>query len=243
MSKHITINGKNVSITQEPGVDIETALNCSNFIDWKKNIENDLMLTVKTIHFQGIDMFGKRVGFLKFKSTVFLGDVGPLPGIVFSRGGSVAVLIILECDGEEYTLFCCQPRVPLGSSCVIEPPAGMLDGDGDFAGVCAKEIAEETHLNITKDELINMTEIAYGKKHPGIYSSCGGSDEFITMFLYKKQVSRSEIDELQGKLTGEVGSNEHIKLAVFKLDEVWKFSPDSKTMSLLFLYNQLKSTL
>ena len=59
------INGNIVQLTHEPSVDINIALECSNFKDWKENIESDPNLQVRSIHFQSIDMFGPRVGFLK----------------------------------------------------------------------------------------------------------------------------------------------------------------------------------
>ena len=33
------------------------------------------------------------------------------PGIVFARGSSVAILVVLMCEGQEYTLLTYQPRV------------------------------------------------------------------------------------------------------------------------------------
>jgi hypothetical protein len=56
------------------------------------------------------------------------------------RGGAVAILVVLRCDGEEWALCCRQPRLPVGSGGFLEIPAGMLDGSGHFAGVAAKEM-------------------------------------------------------------------------------------------------------
>lgn len=52
-------------------------------------------------------------GFLKFKARALVdiggseGDDGVIevPGIVFMRGGAVGVLVILECEGQEYTIL------------------------------------------------------------------------------------------------------------------------------------------
>lgn len=97
------------------------------------------------IHVQGLDMFGERVGFIKFKARALVdiggsgGDDGVIevPGIVFMRGGAVGVLVILECEGVEYTIMTCQARVPVGDHNLPEIPAGMLDGSGNFKGVAA----------------------------------------------------------------------------------------------------------
>jgi ADP-sugar diphosphatase len=99
---------------------------------------------IKDIYVQSLDMFGPRVGFIKFRSTaqVYVGGKKGLinvPGIVFMRGGAVGVLVILECDGQEYTILTKQARVPVGQSALPEIPAGMLDGSGEFKGVAAEE--------------------------------------------------------------------------------------------------------
>ena len=80
-------------------------------------------------------MFGPRVGFLKFRSTAKVnagGEKGVItvPGIVFMRGGAVGVLVILECDGKEYTLLTNQARVPIGHHALPEIPAGSECSNG-----------------------------------------------------------------------------------------------------------------
>lgn len=77
------------------------------------------------------------------------GDEGEIevPGIVFLRGGAVGVLVILDCEGEEYTILTKQARVPIGDSQLPEIPAGMLDGSGNFKGVAASELEEEVGLS------------------------------------------------------------------------------------------------
>ena len=91
-----------------------------------------------------------------------------VPGIVFMRGGSVGILVILECDGQEYTILTRQARVPAGLSLLPEIPAGMLDGSGNFKGVAATEIEQECHMKIQVDDLVDLTEFAYGKTYRGI---------------------------------------------------------------------------
>jgi ADP-sugar diphosphatase len=63
-----------------------------------------------------------------------------LPGIVFARGGAVAILMLLECEGQKYAVLTEQARVPVGRT-ILELPAGMLDDDdGDFVGTAAREV-------------------------------------------------------------------------------------------------------
>ncbi|XP_028076173.1 nudix hydrolase 14, chloroplastic-like isoform X2 [Camellia sinensis] len=56
--------------------------------------------------YNGVDMFGKRVGFVKFNADVVDKATGKkVPGIVFARGPAVAVLILLESDGKTYAVL------------------------------------------------------------------------------------------------------------------------------------------
>ena len=54
---------------------------------------------LREIQIQSIDRFGgKRLGFVKLTATVSNDDGEKLPGSVFLRGGSVAMLVILQPD-------------------------------------------------------------------------------------------------------------------------------------------------
>jgi len=141
---------------------------------------------------QSVDMFGPRVGFMKFKADVKVDGKAP-PGIVFMRGGAVPVLVVLKCSSTAYTVMVRQPRVAVGKASMPEIPVGMLDGEGNFLGVAAKELKEETGNNITETGLIDMTHLAFGYEYPGMYPSCGGSDEFNRLFLYRKEVSLEHV--------------------------------------------------
>lgn len=215
-------------------------------------------------------MFGPRVGFIKVRSTAKV-DVGgekgliTVPGIVFLRGGSVAVLVILECEGKEYTILVRQARVPIGKHSMPEIPAGMLDGSGHFKGVAvsqhanspcagaaslcpnqilcflqAEEIAEECNLVISEDELVDLTELAYGSQYRGIIPSSGGCDEFYRVFVFRRAVEQAVISELQGRLTGLLEEGEYIKLEIIPLSELWKTTPDAKALCALSLLNFLR---
>jgi 8-oxo-dGTP pyrophosphatase MutT (NUDIX family) len=70
-------------------------------------------------------------------------DGKSLPNYVFLRGGAVAVLLLIN----KKMLLVRQYRVPL-QRYILESPAGMLDEEGDFSGVAAKEIEEETGFKI-----------------------------------------------------------------------------------------------
>ena len=82
---------------------------------------------------------GGNLGFVKLKADISNDEGEKLPGIVFLRGGSVAMLLILEAKStaEEYALLTVQPRIAVGSLGFVELPAGMLDDSGTFSGAAA----------------------------------------------------------------------------------------------------------
>lgn len=231
--------------------------------------------TLRSIDIQSADFFsGGRVGFLKLRATITNDQDEHLPGAVFMRGGSVAMLIILspsdsdadsDSAGEEYAILTLQPRIAAGSLNFIELPAGMIDDSGTFAGAAAKEIHEETGLEIQSDELLDMTQLSIQSRgheqeqeqeqdqasqgtdevephlQQAIYPSPGGSDEFIPIFLARKSMSRQQIDELKGKLKGLRDHGEKITLKIVPLNQVWKVAArDGKTLAALALYQGLK---
>merc|ERR1719356_1724569 len=124
------------------------------------------------------------MGSLKFKADASV-DGKPVPGVVFMRGGAVAILVVLKCKEKRYTVVVRQPRIPVGKDNLPEIPAGMLDGEGNFAGVAAKELKEETGLNIDESQLFDLTGAAYGEEYQGMYPSVGATDEFNRLFLFR----------------------------------------------------------
>lgn len=198
---------------------LDAAIVSRPFQNWKDTIASDKRLKVEHIFFQSIDMFKDRVGFIKFNSkTVVRATDELLPGIVFMRGGSVAILVVLECEDEEYALLVKQPRVATGCFDFIEVVAGMLDDAGSFAGAAAKELKEEADITITETSLIDLTN-EVGPKKP-IYLSPGASDEAMRFFLEKRIVSRAALNALRGKLTGNRHEHEYLTLEILPLHEL-----------------------
>nr|CAD1821617.1 unnamed protein product [Ananas comosus var. bracteatus] len=103
--------------------DFRNAISCALFKQWLNNIQSEKGLLahgkmcLRQVQIQGVDMFGRRVGFLKFKADVIEKETGTkIPGIVFARGPAVAVLILLESGGDTYAVLTEQVRVPVGKS-------------------------------------------------------------------------------------------------------------------------------
>ncbi|XP_020997222.2 nudix hydrolase 14, chloroplastic-like [Arachis duranensis] len=126
------------------------AIDSSLFKQWLHNLQSEIgiladgTLALRQVLIQGVDMFGKRIGFLKFKADIYK----PVPGIVFARGPAVTVLILLESDGETYAVLTEQARVPTGRI-ILELPTGMLDDDkGDFVGTAVREASLSLSLSL-----------------------------------------------------------------------------------------------
>ncbi|KAF2420290.1 ADP-sugar diphosphatase [Tothia fuscella] len=213
---------------------------------------------LRKIEVQVVDYFGKgRIGFLKLQTDVSNDDGEKLPGCVFMRGGSVGMLVILQPDDippgtetEKQVILTIQPRIAAGSLSFSEIPAGMLDDSGTFSGGAAKEIQEETGLQVQESELIDMTALALSDSptqegeenlQQGVYPSPGGCDEYIPLFLYEKRIPRSQMREFQGKLTGLREEGERITLKLVRLERLWgEGARDGKTLAAWALYSGLK---
>ncbi|RYQ96935.1 hypothetical protein Ahy_B08g092877 [Arachis hypogaea] len=150
------------------------AIDSSLFKQWLHNLQSEIgiladgTLALRQVLIQGVDMFGKCIGFLKFKADIYK----PVPGIAFARGPAVTVLILLESDGETYAVLTEQARVPTGRI-ILELPAGMLDDDkGDFVGTAVREsslslslynslhglvVEEETGIKFKLEDMVDLT--------------------------------------------------------------------------------------
>ncbi|KAH6664946.1 putative NUDIX family hydrolase [Halenospora varia] len=208
---------------------------------------------LRKIHIQAVDYFGPRPGFIKLDAVLQSANKGKpltLPGKIFMRGGSVAMLMILRPEDsrdERLVIMTEQARIPAGSLAFLEIPAGMIDDAKTFSGAAAKEIEEETGMKIPTSELIDMTKLAMeDSPNPenlaqAMYPSPGGSDEFIALFLWEKKMERLEIEALKEKLTGDRLQGEMIKLRLINYEDLWKLAArDGKTMVAWALYESLK---
>ena len=217
------------------------------FVEWKESLfklaQKETNIRLLGVSVSDVDMFGSRIGFIKAKANVQWEDGSPLPGIVFLRGGSVSILVLLTpCDGldrEPRVILTQQPRLAIGSSQFLELPAGMLDASGDFAGMAAQELKEECGLVIQSDQLMDLTQRAFGSDQPHVYPSPGACDEFLKLFLYKKEMPIAEIDALASHLGGLYEHGERISLKMVLKRHLWQSTRDMKALSSLALYDAL----
>ncbi|XP_077235120.1 nudix hydrolase homolog 14 [Tasmannia lanceolata] len=247
---HLSVGGESVEVVAEQGLsdsDFRTAIDSYLFRQWLKNMQSERgilangRLSLKQVLIQGVDMFGRRVGFLKFKADVLDKETGQkVPGIVFARGPAVAVLILLESGGETFVVLTEQARVPVGRF-ILELPAGMLDDDkGDVIGTAVREVEEETGICLNLSDMINLTHFLDPSTGCKVFPSPGGCDEELSLFLYRGHVEQDVIAALHGK---EMGLREHgelIKVHVVRYDKLWRMTADVKALTAIALYEMAK---
>ncbi|KAJ2452778.1 hypothetical protein EV183_002676 [Coemansia sp. RSA 2336] len=207
-------------------------------------------VAVSKITIQSIDEFRSgKIGFLKFSAlATHQAEQKQIPGIVFLRGGSVAMLVVLRTqparqkvpsheDTASYVLLTEQPRVAAPDFGMVELPAGMLDDDtGQFSGAAAREIQEETGLVIKPSELIDLSPP--GVSRPGLFPSVGACDERIHFYACEKQLSEEQLATLQGKLGGLRDEGEMITLRLVRICDLWKQTSDMKALTALYLWDR-----
>ncbi|KAH7125520.1 NUDIX family hydrolase, partial [Dendryphion nanum] len=166
------------------------------FNDWLSTLQDNLKLQddkdhvfhkdpykLREIDVQAVDWFTKtKLGFVKIQAKITTDKGGWLPGAVFLRGQSVAMLMILQPDDvpvgteqDKHVILTIQPRIAVGSLAMAEIPAGMLDS-GEIIGKAINEIKEETGIVVQKKELINMSEEALKRFHAPLWKSSTASD-------------------------------------------------------------------
>ncbi|XLU65878.1 hypothetical protein S245_025087, partial [Arachis hypogaea] len=133
------------------------AIDSSLFKQWLHNLQSEIgiladgTLALRQVLIQGVDMFGKRIGFLKFKADIYK----PVPGIVFARGPAVTVLILLESDGETYAVLTEQARVPteeLFWNCLLE--CWMMTR---VISLALQFVEEETGIKFKLEDMVDLT--------------------------------------------------------------------------------------
>lgn len=244
------LNGDSFEIVAASGLsesEFRNAIESALFKQWLRNMQSERgLLTSGQMHLQcveiqGIDMFGNRNGFLKFKAEVFDKQTGmKVPGIVFARGPSVAVLILLESEEGTYVVLTEQVRVPVGRL-ILELPAGMVDDEeGDVVGAAVREVEEETGVNLNVRDMVNLTAFLDPTTSCKVFPSPGGCDEELSLFLYKGRVKKEIIVALQGKEMGLRDHGELIKVHVVPYDKLWRSTADAKALTAVALYEMAK---
>jgi 8-oxo-dGTP pyrophosphatase MutT (NUDIX family) len=188
---------------------------------------------IKKINIFKINMFGDKIGFVHFEVIGFDKEGNPFPGIVFLRGDSVSIFTVInnKDNGEKFVLLVDQSRIPSAKN-ILESPAGMVD-EGNPSSIAIQELKEEVGSDIDFSQS-NLFKLESG------FSSPGGSDEFITIYSYELFLSSSDIEKLNGRITGNKNENEFIKIKIVPFDKVFSISESIITKFAAYAYQNIK---
>ncbi len=202
-------------------------MNSNKFKKWKTKIEKNFKINDIIIH--KVHMFGKKVGFIHAEIIGTDLDGHFIPGIAFIRGNSVSILVVVKNTdtNEKYVILTNQARVPAGKN-ILESPAGMID-EGNITSKAIEELKEEVgnDLDFSEAKLIPLESG---------FTSPGGSDEFIDIYAYELSLNSKQIEEIKGRITGEVKENEYIELDIVPFNEVLKKSESIITKLGIYSY-------
>lgn len=227
---------------ESPGV--ETELSFDSFI-WKGKIEDiemvrtslqyanwikrmDQRFKIEEIRVQAVDRrHNGGLLFAKLFVKAFDQEGRQVPGAVLLRGDASAVLIVINCEGEKYTVIVRQPRFAAGIYETKEIPAGMLDDSTDKLTTAIREVKEETGLEITKE---NVTDLG------GFFPTYGISDEIIFLFAAEIEMTKPELEALKGRICGCPDENEKIRVEIIPLKELSQVTDDPKSLMAYWRY-------
>ena len=243
--KNVVIHGRRIEIECHESFTCDSTIfekifHMKAFRDWCKHLDHEIVSTYQPtrILIQSVDLSGPRVRFIKF----ILEGTGK-QNVVFMKGGSVAILVVLHCreTGKMSSLVTVQPCVPAGKYRFSEIPAGMLDASGDFIGVVASELIEKIGIRVKTTNTRDMIKAA-GIDHEmfsGIYPSAGDCDEYLKFFLYSTVMYESEIEALNKKCTEVYDERGPINMKLVDFQDLAQQCPDVKTMTALYLYSRM----
>lgn len=222
--------------------DYNLILECRIFKEWLE--ASSAKFKIQKIHFESVNYFNKehRPLFIKLNATATLPDGRPVHGVVLVRGHAVGVLVVLKCEGQKYLLLVRQPRFPISETASLEIPAGILDWSGDYRKVALSELEEEAQIKADDSELIDLTDFWWKGSTPGFAGSCGLLDERIRLFAIEREVTREQLNAMDGKNQTYVDENEWIRTEVLPYEEAGHKFIDGKNLIAMFLYERwLKS--
>lgn len=195
---------------------LEAISNSPKFKNWVDKIDKNI-IRINEFIVSDCDFFGPvkpdKLGFVKGRGIgIEVKNGKPIASnIVFIRGGSVAVLIVVTIleTRQKKVILCKQLRFPSGCE-LIEACAGMLDDqveDAKVEGVAFKELREETGFDVRACDLIKL-----GK----IIPSGGGCDEEISLYAWEGNITQVEYYKKLSSVFGE--GNESIQLKSYPFE-------------------------
>lgn len=153
-----------------------------------------------------------------------------IPPICFLKGEVVCVLIcfIDKITREKHLLLVKQRRICSGDY-TYEHPAGMLDSESDASAVAAREVFEETGIQLDKNELTRLLD-------KPCYPSTGTSDETMYFYFCEIELTASEIQSYHNQQQGLESDHERITTYVTPFVEGHRLINNTNGILLDYLY-------
>lgn len=153
-----------------------------------------------------------------------------IPPICFLKGEVLCVLVCLidEQTKDKYLLLVKQRRICDGSM-TYEHPAGMLDSESDAYKVAAKEVWEETGIQLERSQLVRLLDFP-------AYPSTATSDEAMHYFYCEIELPLAQIKAYDEQFMGEASEHERIVTCVLPFVEGHRLINNVNGILLDFLY-------
>lgn len=202
-------------ITQQYMETLEQLKDSAKYVAWREKLtQNGITINeVEELHLQRADKDGSLLyALLNIDADTPEGN--KLNPICFLKGHAVSILVVLidEQTNDRYVVLVKQRRVCDGSQ-LYEHPAGMMDkDDGSPAEVAARELSEETQLEVDPNELKPLFD-------KPLFSSTATTDELLYLLYLERRMPLAQIQALHGRQTGEEDENEHTQLHIATLAE------------------------
>lgn len=256
---------------KERGLTQQRLLTFRAFDDWWRQLERSMTAQVEATHefhenpyvlrcirVQAFDSFQledkEHIKFMKIFAEIENDRADWLPGVVFLRGSTVAVLMIIQpsdAPSEQHVIMTEQACVAAGSLSFLELPSGMVEDDTDMTSAVTRLFQEQIGITPIVNELINMTQMADSLQNDdllisggltgAIYPSPNTCDERISMFLWKKEMDRLELEMLRDRLTTNRAEFDLVPIRFVEYDKLISIANrDGKTLAAWALYEYLK---
>ncbi|SOE22850.1 8-oxo-dGTP pyrophosphatase MutT, NUDIX family [Spirosomataceae bacterium TFI 002] len=198
---------------------------------WKQNLERN-----------GLQIHGVEEKFTRHRyngellfSTLMLDASTPegdkIPPICFLKGEVVCIAMVLidESTSEKYLLLVKQRRIAEGGY-TYEHPAGMVDDTKTPIAIAIQEVKEETGVEITIEQLINLSP------NGRLFPSTGTSDEAMYFYACEIRMTLKQIKALDQKAMGTTYEFERITTLVLPFLEGHKLVKNTNGLLLNYLY-------
>jgi len=130
---------------------------------------------------------------------------------------------------EKYLLLVKQRRIAEGGF-TYEHPAGMVDGTKTPLEISIMEVKEETGLEVSASQLIDVTP------QRRVFPSTGTSDEAIYLYYCEIEMSAGEIQDLNNKEMGTDYEFERITTHILPFEEGHRLINNTNALLLDYLY-------